>query len=209
DGVKLEPFEELTVDVDENYMGKVIENLGTRKGQLLEMTPNDGLVRLRYKIPTRGLLGFKSEFMTDTKGMGTMNYVFMEFGPFAGEIRNRKNGVLIAKEACVTNSYAISNLQERAVMFMGPAEKVYEGQIVGENSREDDMVVNPSKGKKLTNVRASGSDDAIILVPPRIMSLEQCISYINDDELVEVTPKAIRLRKLYLNENDRKRFGKG
>jgi GTP-binding protein len=208
-GKRLEPYEELTIDVDENYMGKVIENLGGRKGQLLEMTPNDGLVRLRYKIPTRGLLGFKSEFMTDTKGMGTMNYVFLEFDAYSGEIRNRKNGVLIAKETCTTNAYALSNLQDRAVLFLPPGEKVYEGQIVGENSREDDMIVNPSKGKKLTNVRASGTDDAIMLTPPRILSLEQCISYINDDELVEVTPKSIRLRKLYLTENDRKRFGKG
>ncbi|NDC82393.1 translational GTPase TypA [bacterium] len=207
-GQRLEPYEELTIDVDENYMGKVIENLGGRKGQMLEMTPADGLVRLRYTIPTRGLLGFKSEFMTDTKGMGTMNYVFLEFGPYCGEIRNRKNGVLVSKEPCTTNAYAINNLQERAVLFLGPGEKVYEGQIVGENAREDDMIVNPSKGKKLTNVRASGSDDAIMLIPPRVMSLEQCISYINDDELVEVTPKSIRLRKLYLNENDRKRFSK-
>ena len=208
-GQRLEPYEELTIDVDETYMGKVIENLGSRKGMMQDMAPEDGMVRLKYRIPTRGLLGFKSEFMTDTKGMGTMNYVFMEFGPYSGEIRNRKNGVLISKEACTTNAYAMSNLQERAVLFLEPGEKVYEGQIVGENSREDDMVVNPSKGKKLTNVRASGSDDAIMLIPPRVMSLEQCISYINDDELVEVTPKSIRLRKLYLTENDRKRFSKG
>jgi len=207
-GQKQEPYEELTIDVDETYMGKVIENLGIRRGQLLEMSPNDGLVRLRYKIPTRGLLGFKSEFMTDTKGMGTMNYVFAEFGPYAGDIRNRKNGVLVVKEACDTNGYALNNLQDRAVLFMGPGESVYEGQIIGENSRDDDMVVNPGKGKKLTNVRASGSDDAIMLTPPKVMSLEQCISYINDDELVEVTPQSIRLRKLYLSENERKRFQK-
>lgn len=207
-GQKQEPYEELTIDVDETYMGKVIENLGIRRGQLLEMTPNDGLVRLRYKIPTRGLLGFKSEFMTDTKGMGTMNYVFAEFGPYAGDIRNRKNGVLVVKEACDTNGYALNNLQDRAVLFMGPGESVYEGQVIGENSRDDDMVVNPGKGKKLTNVRASGADDAIMLTPPKVMSLEQCISYINDDELVEVTPQSIRLRKLYLSENERKRFQK-
>jgi len=207
-GQKLEPYEELTVDVDETYMGKVIENLGIRRGQLLEMSPNDGLVRLRYQIPTRGLLGFKSEFMTDTKGMGTMNYVFATFGPYAGDIRNRKNGVLISKENCDTNAYALNNLQDRATLFLGPGEMVYEGQIIGENSRDDDMVVNPGKGKKLTNVRASGADDAIMLTPPCIKSLEECIAYINDDELVEVTPKSIRLRKLYLNENDRKRFGK-
>ncbi len=208
-GKKLEPYEELTIDVDETYMGKVIENLGGRKGMMLDMAPEAGMVRLKYRIPTRGLLGFKSEFMTDTKGMGTMNYVFLEFGPFSGDIRNRKNGVLIAKESCTTNGYALSNLQERAVMFLPPGEKVYEGQLVGENSREDDMIVNPSKGKKLTNVRASGTDDAIMLTPPRIMSLEQCISYINDDELVEITPKSIRLRKVYLTENDRKRYSKG
>ena len=205
EGQRLEPYEELVVDVAEEYMGKVIENLGARKGQLLEMHQENGMARLKYKIPTRGLLGFKAEFMTETKGMGVMNYVFAEYGPYAGDLRNRKKGALIAKEEAETAGYALDNLQERGVLFMGPGEKVYGGQIIGENSREDDMVVNPGKGKKLTNIRSSGADDAIALTPPTIMSLENCIAFINDDELVEITPKNIRLRKIYLDENDRKR----
>lgn len=208
DGKKLEPYEELTIDVSEENMGKVIENLGTRKGQMQSMDQDGDMMRLIYTIPTRGLLGFKSEFMTETKGMGTMNYVFLEFGPFAGDMRNRKNGAIIVKENCTTNAYALSNIQDRALLFMGAGEDVYEGQVIGENSRGDDMVINPGKGKKLTNVRASGTDDAIMLTPPLLMSLEQCIAHINDDELVEVTPKAIRLRKLYLTETDRKRYSR-
>lgn len=208
DGKKLEPYEELTIDVSEENMGKVIENLGNRKGQMQSMDQDGDMMRLIYTIPTRGLLGFKSEFMTETKGMGTMNYVFLEFGPFAGDMRNRKNGAIIVKENCTTNAYALSNIQDRALLFMGAGEDVYEGQVIGENSRGDDMVINPGKGKKLTNVRASGTDDAIMLTPPLLMSLEQCIAHINDDELVEVTPKAIRLRKLYLTETDRKRYSR-
>jgi GTP-binding protein len=208
EGKKLEPYEELTIDVSEENMGKVIENLGTRKGQMQSMDQDGDMMRLIYTIPTRGLLGFKSEFMTETKGMGTMNYVFLEFGPFAGDMRNRKNGAIIVKENCTTNAYALSNIQDRALLFMGAGEDVYEGQVIGENSRGDDMVINPGKGKKLTNVRASGTDDAIMLTPPLLMSLEQCIAHINDDELVEVTPKAIRLRKLYLTETDRKRYSR-
>ncbi len=208
-GKRLEPYEELVVDVAELYMGKVIENLGARKGQLLEMVQENGMVRLKYKIPTRGLLGFKAEFMTETKGMGVMNYVFAEYGDYAGEMRNRKRGVLMSKEQGETVGHALENLQERGVLFLGPGEKVYGGQIIGENSREDDMVVNPSKGKKLTNIRTTASDDATVLTPPTIMSLENCIAFINDDELVEVTPQSIRLRKVYLDEVDRKRFKGG
>ncbi len=194
-GVKLEPYEELTVDVDEQYTGAVIEKLGTLKGKMLEMTQENGMTRLVYKIPTRGLLGYRSEFMTDTKGLGMMNYVFAEYGPYAGEIKNRVNGVLVAKEACTTVAYALFNLQERGKMFLGPGVKVYAGQIVGEHCRNNDLVVNPAKGKKLTNMRASGSDENVVLTPPIRMSLEDCIAYINDDELVEVTPDSIRLRK--------------
>jgi GTP-binding protein len=195
-GERLEPFEELTIDVDEKYTGAVIEKLGTLKGRMLEMSQGHaGMTRLIYKMPTRGLLGFRKEFMTDTKGMGIMNYVFSEYGPYAGEIVNRKNGVLVTMEACTTVAYALFNLQDRGKMFLGPGEKVYAGQIIGEHARDNDLVVNPAKGKKLTNMRASGSDENVILVPPVNMSLEDCISYINDDELVEVTPKAIRLRK--------------
>ena len=196
DGKKLEPYEELTVNVDEKYQGAVIEKLGKLKGQMEEMTTENGMARLVFKIPTRGLLGFRNDFMTDTKGLGIMNYVFAEYGPYAGEIINRVNGVLVVKQPCTTVAYALANLQERGKLFLGAVIDVYGGQIIGENSRSVDMVVNPSKGKKLTNVRASGTDDAVVVIPPVEMSLEECIAYINDDELVEITPKAIRLRKI-------------
>jgi len=204
-GKRLEPYEELVVDVDENYMGRVIENLGGRRAALLEMHQANGMARLKYKIPTRGLLGFRSEFLTETRGMGVMNYVFLGFGEYAGEIRNRTKGVLIAMDRCTTVAYALFNLQERGRLFLGPGERVYEGQIIGEHSRETDLVVNPAKGKKLTNMRAAGSDDAVILTPHRRMSLEECISYINDDELVEITPQSIRLRKQILADLERRR----
>ena len=194
-GKTLEPYEELTIDVGEEYMGTVIEKLGTRKGQMLEMNQDNGMARIKYKIPTRGLLGFKTEFMSDTRGMGILSYIFMEYGEYAGEMRNRKNGVLISMEDCQTVAFALFNLQKRGVMFFDPGVKTYRGMIVGEHCRENDLVVNPGKGKALTNVRASGSDDAVVLTPPRKMSLEDCIAYINDDELVEVTPENIRLRK--------------
>ncbi len=205
DGRKLEPYEELIVDVDENYMGKVIENLGSRRGIILEMHQKNGMARLKYRIPTRGLLGFRSEFLTDTRGMGVMNYVFLQFGEYAGEIKIRTKGVLVAMNQCTTVAYALFNLQERGRLFLGPGEKVYEGQIIGEHSRDTDLVVNPAKGKKLTNMRAAGSDDAVILTPPIRMSLEECISYINDDELVEITPLSIRLRKQILDDLERRR----
>ena len=204
-GRKLEPYEELTVDVDENYMGRVIENLGGRKAIMLEMHQANGMARLKYKIPTRGLLGFRSEFLTETRGMGVMNYVFLAFDDYAGEIKNRTRGVLVAMEECTTVAYALFNLQDRGRLFLGPGEKVYGGQIIGENAREADLVVNPAKGKKLTNMRASGSDDAVLLTPHVQMTLEDCISYINDDELVEITPKSIRLRKMILGGLERKR----
>lgn len=195
DGKTLEPFEELTVDVDEKCMGSVIEKLGNRKGQMLHMENESGLTRIVFKIPTRGLLGYRSEFMTDTKGMGTMNYVFLEYGPFTGEIKTRLNGVMVAKESCTTVAYALFNLQDRGIMFLGPGNPVYRGQIVGEHCRNNDLTVNPGKEKKLSNMRSAGSDENILLTPPHEMSLEDCISYINNDELVEITPKAIRLRK--------------
>jgi GTP-binding protein len=195
DGVTLEPYEELTVDVDEQYAGAVIERLGMLRGQMQEMHQANGMNRLVYKIPTRGLLGYRSEFMTATKGLGMMNYVFAEYGPYAGDIVNRVNGVLTSMETCTTVAYALFNLQDRGRLFLGPGNKVYTGQIIGENARNQDMVVNPAKGKKLTNMRASGSDENVVLTPPVQMSLEDCIAYINDDELVEVTPLSIRLRK--------------
>ncbi len=194
-GQTVEPYEELTVDVDEQYQGVVIEQLGKLKGVLEDMQVENQMTRMKFKIPTRGLLGYRSRFMTDTRGMGVMNYVFAEWGPYAGEIINRTNGVMIVKESCTSVAYALFNLQDRGRLFIGPGVDLYKGQIIGENCRPADLVVNPAKGKKLTNMRASGSDEAVILTPPVDMSLEECISYINDDELVEITPKAIRLRK--------------
>lgn len=195
DGNTVEPYEELTVDVDEQYQGVVIEKLGKLKGILTDMQVENEMSRMIFKVPTRGLLGYRSEFMTDTRGMGVMNYVFAEWGPYAGELQNRQNGVMIVKENCTSVAYALFNLQERGTLFLGPGQDLYKGQIIGENARPADLVVNPAKGKKLTNMRASGSDEAVILTPPLDMSLEDCISYINDDELVEITPKIIRLRK--------------
>ena len=194
-GQTLEPYEKLTVDVDEQYQGAVIEKLGKLKGQLEEMGSENGMVRMVFNIPTRGLLGYRSEFMTDTKGMGMMAYVFSEYGPHAGEILNRVSGVLVVKEPCTAVAYALFNLQDRGKLFVHPGAPLYQGQIVGEHCRAADLVVNPAKGKKLTNMRASGSDEAVILTPPVDMTLEDCIAYINDDELVEVTPQSIRLRK--------------
>ncbi len=194
-GELLEPYEELTVDVEEPYMGTAIEMLGNRKGQMLEMQPGKGMVRLVYRIPTRGLLGFRSEFLSATRGMGIMNYLFSGYGPHAGELRNRKKGVLVVKAPCTTVAYALFNLQERGRLFYGPGVKAYGGQILGEHCRENDLVVNPAKGKKLTNIRAAGCDENVVLTAPVQMSLEACISYINDDELVEITPRAVRLRK--------------
>lgn len=195
DGKTIEPYEELTVDVDEQFQGVVIEKLGKLKGILLDLQLENRMARLKFKVPTRGLLGYRSEFMTDTRGMGVMNYVFAEWGPYAGEIQHRQNGVMIVKETCTTVAYALFNLQERGKLFLGPGVPVYQGQIIGDHCRPADLVVNPARGKKLTNMRASGSDEAVILTPSLDMSLEDCIAYINDDELMEVTPSAIRLRK--------------
>lgn len=195
DGKIEEPYERLTVDVDELYQGPVIEKLGKLKGQMEEMTSENGMMRMVFNIPTRGLLGYRSEFMTDTKGMGMMSYVFSEYGPYAGDLVNRVNGMMVVKEPCTAVAYALFNLQDRGKLFIHPGAPLYQGQIVGEHCRAADLIVNPAKGKKLTNMRASGSDEAVILTPPVQMSLEDCIAYINDDELVEVTPQSIRLRK--------------
>lgn len=194
-GKQLEPYEQLTVDVAEDHTGTVIEKLGMRKGQMLSMETENGMTRIVYKIPTRGLLGFRSEFLTDTRGLGVMGYVFLEYGPYAGELRHRQNGVLVAMQNCTTIAYALFNLQDRGKLFLGPQIDVYKGQIIGEHCRTGDLMVNPAKGKQLTNVRASGTDDSVTLTAPTVMSLEDCINYINDDELVELTPAAIRLRK--------------
>ncbi len=195
-GEKLEPYEELIVTVEEPYLGRVMESLGNRRAKMIEMDKLGETVQLKFKVPTRGLLGYQSEFMSMTKGMGTLYYTFLEYDSLAGSIQTRKNGVLISKENGTTIAYALDNLQERGRLFLGPAVDVYAGQIIGENAREDDMIVNPCKGKKLTNMRASGSDDNILLTPPTVFSLEECLSFIKDDELVEVTPQSIRLRKL-------------
>jgi GTP-binding protein len=196
EGGRQEPYEDLTIDVDERFVGGVIESLGARKGQMLSMENEGGMIRLLYRIPTRGLLGFRSQFLTDTKGMGVMNYVFAEYGPYAGEIRTRRNGAMVSMATGATVGYALFNLQERGRLFLGPGEPVYTGQVIGEHCRTGDLTVNPCKGKKLTNMRASGSDENVILTPPVRMALEICLSFINDDELVELTPKAIRLRKI-------------
>ena len=195
DGKQMEPYEELTIDVDEDHMGTVIEKLGMRKGQMLSLDTEHGMARIVYKIPTRGLLGFRSEFLTDTRGMGVMSYVFHDYGPYAGDMRNRQNGVLVSMQNCTTVAFALYNLQDRGKLFMGPQVDVYKGQIIGEHCRTGDLMVNPAKGKQLTNMRASGSDESVSLTTPTTMTLEDCINYINDDELVEMTPKAIRLRK--------------
>ncbi len=208
DGVITEPYEELILDIEEKHLGNVIDNVNGRKGRMIDMHQDGRMVRLRFKIPTRGLLGFKSDFMTDTRGTGIMNYIFLEYDEYAGEIINRMNGVLIAMEKGTTAGYALFNLQDRGKLFLDAGENVYGGQIIGEHSRENDLVVNPCKGKKLTNMRAAGSDDNIILTPAEKMSLEKCIAYINDDELVEVTPKSIRIRKTELSELVRKRAKK-
>ena len=204
-GKTLEPYEELILDFDEAYIGNVMNNIGGRRGQMQDMHQEGGMARLKFKIPTRGLLGFKSEFMTDTKGTGIMNYIFSGYDEYAGEIRNRKNGVLLAMEAGTTAGYALFSLQERGELFVGAGVKVYKGQIIGEHSRENDLNVNPSKGKKLTNMKAAGSDENIVLTPATDMTLEKCIAYINDDELVEITPKSVRMRKAELDALRRKR----
>jgi len=200
DGRKLEPYEETTIDVADEHAGAAIQMMGARKGMMLEMNSDNGMTRMKHKIPTRGLLGFRSEFMSETKGMGVLTYVFLEYDEYAGEMRNRKNGVLVSMATCTTVAYALFNLQARGKLFLEPGVNVYKGQIVGENCRPNDLAVNPAKGKQLTNVRAAGSDENVILVPPVTMSLEDCIDFINDDELVEVTPESVRLRKLDINK---------
>ncbi len=198
-----EPMEALTIDVPQDYMGAVLEGLGLRKAELQNMTEMAGYLRMEFKIPARGLIGFRTQFLTDTKGNGTMNHVFAGFEDYKGDIPGRTRGSLVAFESGETTSYGIGNAQERGTMFVVPAERIYEGQLVGENSREDDMDVNPCKKKHVSNMRASGSDDAIRLIPPRTFSLEQALEHINDDELVEVTPKSIRMRKKVLDRLER------
>ena len=209
DGVKCEPFEHLVIDTPDDCTGAVIEKLGKRKAEMKAMNPTgDGQTRIEFEIPARGLIGFRSQFLTDTKGEGVMNHSFLEFRPLSsGEIR-RSNGALISMENGVALAYSLWNLQDRGVLFCSPQDKVYVGMIIGEHSRTNDLEVNPIKGKNLTNVRASGSDDAIKLVPPRKNTLERALEWIEEDELVEVTPENIRVRKRYLDPNVRKRMSK-
>lgn len=211
DGVKQEPFEELVIDCDEVNQGSVIEELGNRRAEMQELIPDGkGRVRMSFIIPTRGLIGFRSQFLSMTSGSGIMTHVFDHYGTVkAGEIGGRKNGVLVSMVSGKTLGYALFNLQERGRLFVGPNVEVYEGMIVGLHNRDNDLVVNPTKAKQLTNVRASGSDENIILTPPVTHSLEQAMEFIEDDELVEVTPAHIRLRKKYLTENARKRQSRG
>jgi GTP-binding protein len=206
DGAVHEPYEALTVDIEESHQGAVMEALGTRRAELSDMTVDGrGRVRLEYRVPARGLIGFHGEFMTLTRGTGLISHVFDEFAPVKGEIPERRNGVLISNEQGEAVAYALWNLQERGRLFVSPGEKLYEGMIIGIHSRENDLVVNPIKTKKLTNIRAAGKDDAILLTPPIPLTLEYAVEFIADDELVEITPESIRVRKRFLKEQDRKR----
>ena len=206
DGKRCEPIEEVTIDVDADYASPVIDALNQRKAEMLDMrTSTAGKTRLLFLAPSRGLIGFQGKFLTETRGTGVLNRVFHSYAPYKGDITGRRNGALISTETGQAVAYALFNLQDRGVMFVNPQDKVYEGMVVGEHNRDNDLGVNVLKGKKLTNVRASGSDDAILLVPPRRLSLEDMMAYINSDELVEVTPGSLRLRKRYLNPHERKR----
>jgi len=206
DGVRLEPWENLTVDVDMENQGKIMEELGRRGGELQDMVPDGkGRVRLDYSIPSRGLIGFHMEFMTLTRGTGIKSHVFEKYAPVKGELPSRRNGVLISSEQGEAVAFALFNLEERGRMFVSPGERVYVGMVIGIHSRDNDLIVNPVKGKKLTNVRAAGKDENVVLTPPIQLTLESAVEFIEDDELVEVTPKSIRLRKRYLSEHDRKR----
>ncbi len=206
DGVKCEPYEFLIIDVDEEYQGIIMENLGKRRALLKNMLHHGaGKVRLEFKIPARGLIGFRSQFLTDTRGTGILSHNFLGYEECAGPIAGRTKGAMVSMEAGTITGYALDTLQERGILFVKPTDPTYEGMIIGEHSRENDLDVNPTKRKKLTNMRASGSDDAIKLEPPRAMTIETSLDWINDDELIEVTPKSIRLRKKYLKSVDRKR----
>lgn len=207
-GEKMEPVEQLVINVPEEYSGTVIEKLGKRKGEMQNMTTENGQTQLEYLIPTRGLLGLRSEFIMDTRGQGLMDHSFFHYERYKGDLTRRVNGVMISGEQGVTVAFALWNLQERGMMFLGPGVSVYEGMIIGQNSKSDDLVVNPCKEKKLSNMRTTSSDEAIRLVPHLDMSLEQAMEYISGDELVEITPKSIRIRKKYLTENERKRQNK-
>lgn len=208
-GQLLEPIEEVVIDVDDTYSGSVIEKLNIRKGEMIDMRQGtDGKTRILFLVPSRGLIGYYGEFMTDTKGTGTMNRLFSKYAPYKGKIEAKKNGVLISTDTGEAVAYAIFQLQDRGIMFIKTGDKVYKGMIVGENAKENDLDINVLKTKQLTNIRSAGADEAIRLVPPKLMTLETMIAYIQDDELVEVTPKSLRLRKKFLEPHERKRADK-
>ncbi len=209
EGVKCEPFEHLVIDVPEDLSGGVIERLGKRKAEMKSMIPmGQGFQRIEFEIPARSLIGFRGQFLTDTKGEGVMNHSFIEFRPFSGTVESRPYGALVSMENGVTLSFSLFGLQDRGVLFVGPQTKVYEGMIIGEHARANDLAVNPIKGKAQSNVRSSGADEAIKLVPPRDLSLERALEWIEDDELLEVTPENIRVRKVYLTESERRRHAR-
>ncbi|ANV98052.1 GTP-binding protein TypA [Helicobacter enhydrae] len=208
-GTKMEPFEHLVIDTPQDFSGAIIEKLGRRKAEMKAMNPmGDGYTRLEFEIPARGLIGYRSEFLTDTKGEGVMNHSFLEFRAFSGSVESRSNGALISMENGDATAFSLFNIQERGVLFINPQTKVYVGMVIGEHSRDNDLDVNPIKSKHLTNMRASGSDDAIKLVPPRDLTLERALEWIEDDEILEITPLNIRIRKKYLDPNMRKRMKK-
>ncbi len=208
-GDKLEPIEEVVIDVDEEHSGIVVDKISQRKGEMIDMRPSGGgKQRIVFYVPSRGLIGYQGEFLTDTRGTGTMNRLFHDYKPFKGDLPGRRNGALIALDKGEAVAYAIWNLQDRGIMFINPGDKVYEGMIVGEHSRDNDLEINVLRAKQLTNIRAAGKDEAIRLVPPLRMTLEQMISYIQEDELVEVTPKSLRLRKTALDSNERKKISR-
>lgn len=205
-GHKTEPYETVLIDVDDEFSGTVVEKMATRKGEMTDMRPSGGgKTRITFVAPSRGLIGYHGEFLSDTRGTGIMNRLFDKYGPHKGKIEGRKNGVLISNGAGEANAYALGPLEERGILFVGVGEALYEGMIIGENAKPDDLEVNPMKSKQLTNFRASGKDDAVRLTPPKVMTLEQAIAYIDDDEMVEVTPKNIRIRKAELDPNERKK----
>ena len=207
-GKKLEPMERAYIDVDDEYAGNVIQKLGERKGELINMHSNgSGSTRLEFLIPARGLIGYRGEFMTDTKGTGVLNTIFENYGPYKGDIQYRKQGSLIAFEAGEAITYGLFNAQERGTLFIGPGEKVYAGMIIGQNGKAEDIELNVCKTKKLTNTRSSSADEALKLTTPRVLSLEQCLEFIDTDELLEITPKSLRIRKKILDPTLRKRAG--
>ncbi|MEL7623061.1 MAG: translational GTPase TypA [Clostridiales bacterium] len=208
DGVKCEPFEYMVADVPEEAVGTVMEKMGSRKGELLSMETRGGWTRLEYSVPARGLVGFRTEFLTDTKGYGILNHTYDDYKPYKGEINRRKNGALVAWETGTARTYGLINVESRGTLFISPGAEVYEGMIVGENSRDQDLVVNVCKEKQASNMRSSTKDETVKLKVPRNLSLEQSIEYIGDDELVEVTPKSIRLRKLVLHKGEREKYEK-